>query len=160
MALTNLKTVLTKTAKVTGVKLAIPAERIGLGFGPATADYPTDSLSQGRFPTPRNPEPEQLRSRHGQSAAPLHQQMRPGTPDAVPPASSAGCQPPGSSADRVTWSVTVGESWSVSATDPSRSFIPEARVRLRLDRDCQSPVRSDEKRALTRGTAPAATAGR
>jgi hypothetical protein len=161
MALTNLKTVLTKTAKVTGVKLAAPADRIGLGFGiGSTTAYPTDSLSQGRFPAPRNPEPEQFRSRHGQSATQMRKHMRTGTPGAVPPASLAGCLPPGSSADRVLWSLTVGASWSVSATDPSRNRFPRACVRLRQDRDCQSPVRSDEKHALTQGTAPAATAGK
>jgi hypothetical protein len=159
MALTNLKTVLTKTAKVTSVTLAAPADRIGLGFGPAHA-YPTDTLSQGQFPMPRNPEPEQLRSRHGWSATQMRKQMRTGTPDAVPPAGSAGRLPPGSTADRGLWSLTVGASRTVSATVPSRNCSPEVCVRLRLDRDCQSPVRSDEKRTLTRETAPAAAAGK
>jgi len=158
MALTNLMTVL-KTVAMASVKLVIPADRIGLGFGPATA-YPMDSLSQGRFPTPRNPEPEQLRSRQGQSATHPRKPMRTGTPDTVPPASLAGCLPPGSSAGRITWSLTLGASWSVSTTDPSRNCFPEACVRLRFDRDCQSPVRSDEKRALTRETVSAATAGK
>jgi hypothetical protein len=159
MALTNLKTVLTKTAKVTSVTLAAPADRIGLGFGAATA-YPTDSLSQGRIPAPRNPEPEQFRSRHGWSATQMRKQMRTGTPDAVPPASSAGCLPPGSSAVRVLWPLTASASRWVSAIDPSRIRVPEVCVRLRQDRDCQSPVRSDEKHALTRETIPAATAGK
>jgi hypothetical protein len=161
MVLTNLKTVLMKTVKVTSVTLAAPADRIGLGFGPATADAnPTDSLSRGRFPAPHNPEPEQLRSRHGRSAEQLRKQMRTGTPDAVPPASLAGYLPPGSSADRVLWSLPVGASWSVATTAPSRTCSPKVCVRLRHDRDCQSPVRSDEKHTLRRATAPAATAGK
>jgi hypothetical protein len=155
MTLTNLMTVL-KTVAMTSVKLVIPADRIGLGFGRGQA-YPTDSLSQGRVPAPRNPEPEQLRSRHGQSATQMRKQMRTGGPDAVPPAGSAGCLP-GSSADRV-WSLTIGASWSVTRTDTSRSCAPEACVRLH-DRDCQSPVRSDEKRALTRAAVSAAAAGK
>jgi hypothetical protein len=158
MALTNLKTVLTKTAKVTSVTLAAPADRIGLGFGPAPA-YPTDSLSQGRFPTPRNPEPEQLRSRHGQSAAQMRKQMRAGGLDAVPPASLAGCVSPGSSAYRVLWRLTPSTHWSVSAMDTSRDRFPKVCVRLH-DRDCQSPVRSGGKRTLAEGTVPAAIAAK
>ena len=156
MTLTNLMTVL-KTVAMASVKLVIPADRIGLGFGRGQA-YPTDSLSpKGRFPTPRNPEPEQLRSRHGQSATQMRKQMRTGGPGAVPPAGSAGLSP-GSSADRV-WSLTVGASWSVALTDTSRSCAPETCVRLH-DRDCQSPVRSDEKHALTRATVSAPAAGK
>jgi hypothetical protein len=158
MALTNLKTVLMKTAKVTSVALAAPADRIGLGFGDgSTPVNPTDNLSRGRFPAPHNPEPEQLRSRHGRSAEYLRKQMRTGTPDAVPPASLAGHLPPGSSA--VLWSLTVGTSWPVSAADPGRNCYPKVCARLR-NRDCQSPVRSDEKHTLPRATAPAATAGK
>ena len=37
MTLTNLKTEQTKTVTVTSVKLAAPADRIGLGFGTALA---------------------------------------------------------------------------------------------------------------------------
>jgi hypothetical protein len=157
MVLTNLMTEL-KTVAMTSVKLVVPADRIGLGFGPATA-YPMDPLSPGRFPAPNNPEPEQLRSRQGQSTTQTRKRMRTGGPDAVPPASLAGHLPPGSSADRM-WPLTVGASWSVSATEPSRNCSPEVCVRLRHDRDCQSPVRSDEKHALTRATAPAAAAGK
>ena len=151
MTLTNLKTEQTKTATVVSVKLTTPADRIGLGFGAALA-YPTDSLSQGQFPVPHNPEPEQLRSRQGESATQMRKQMRTGEPDAVPPAGPAGCLPPGSSAVRVVWRVTV--------TDPSRNRDPKTCVRLRQDRDCQSPVRSDEKHGLTREAAPAAAAGK
>ena len=58
----TLKTLVLETATVTGVKLATPADRIGLGLGVVLA-YPMDNLSQGLFPMPHNPEPEQVRSR-------------------------------------------------------------------------------------------------
>jgi hypothetical protein len=160
MALTNLTTELIQTATVTGVTLATPADRIGLGFGPATA-YPTDSLSPGRAPAPRNPEPEQLRSRQEQSATRMRKQTRTGGPDAVPPASSAGCLPPGSPVGRVSWPLTVGAGRSVAATNPGRNRFPQAHacvVRNRIGRDCQSPDRDDDKRAFTGETAPTATA--
>jgi hypothetical protein len=159
MTLTNLKTVTTKTATVTSFKLAAPADRIGLGFG-AGQNYPADSLSLGRVPTPHNPAPEQGRSRQERSATQMRKQMRTDSPGAVPPASLAGCLPPGSSAVCVPWSVTVGASWSVSATDPSRNRLPEVLVRSRLGRDCQSPDRHDDKRTLQREVAPAAIAGK
>ena len=140
MTLTNLTTVTTKTATVTSFVLATPADRIGLGFGAGLA-YPADSLSLGHFPTPHNPAPEQGRSRQGQSATQMRKQMRAGWPVAVPPASSAGRLPPGPRAAR------------------SRNRSPKVCVRLH-DRDCQSPVRSDEKRTLTRVVASATAAGK
>ena len=140
MTLTNLTTVTTKTATVTSFVLATPADRIGLGFGAGLA-YPADSLSLGHFPTPHNPVPEQDRSRQGQSATQMRKQMRAGWPVAVPPASSAGCLPPGPRAAS------------------SRNRLPKVCVRLH-DRDCQSPVRSDEKRTLPREVAPATAAGK
>ncbi|MBN9120029.1 MAG: hypothetical protein J0I06_12845 [Planctomycetes bacterium] len=159
MTLTNLKTEVTKTATVASVKLTTPADRIGLGFGAALA-YPADNLSQGQFPLPHNPEPEQLRSRQGRSATQMRKQMRTGEPSAVPPAGPAGCLPPGSSADRVVWSVTVGTSWRVTATGDSRNRDPKTCVRLRRLSDCQSQARSDEKHGLTREALPAAAAGK
>jgi len=159
MTLTNLKTDLTKTATVTGVKPAAPADRIGLGFGAGLA-YPADSLSQGRFPTPHDPAPEQVRSRHGRSAMQMRKQMQVGNPDVVPPVGSAGCLTPGSTAVRATWTLTPGESWSVTVTGNSRNRFPKVCARLRLDRDCQSLDRSDDKHALLREVAPAATAGK
>lgn len=161
MTLTNLMTVMTKTATVASVKLTTPADRIGLGFGAALA-YPADSsLSLGQFPTPHNPEPEQVRSRQGRSAAQMRKQMRAGGPDAVPPTGPVGCLPPGPRAVRVAWSLTAGESWLVRPTDHSRNRLPEVRVvRSRIDRDCQSPDRQDDKRALLREVAPATTAGK
>jgi hypothetical protein len=152
MRLTNLKTV-TKTVTAASVKLTAPADRIGLGFGAGHA-YPADSLSLGHFPTPRNPEPEQLRSRQDKSAMQMRKQTHPdGTkvPDAVPPASSAGCLPPGSSAVRVSWRVT--------ATDDRRSCLPTvSAVRNRLGSDCQSPDRFGGNHGLKREAVSAATA--
>jgi hypothetical protein len=161
MTLTNLKTVL-QTVQVTSVKLAPSADRIGLGFG-AGRHYPADSLSQeGRFPTPPNPAPEQVRSRQELSAMQMRKQMRTDGSGAVPPAGSVGLLPPGSPAARVWWSLTVGESCSVSATDGSRDRLPEVRVvqRVRIGRDCQSPDRTNDKRALLREAAPATAAGK
>jgi len=158
MTLTNLKTEQTKTVTVTSVKLAIPADRIGLGFGTALA-YPADSLSQGRVLAPHNPVPEQVRSRQGTSAAQMRKQMRAGGPNAVPPAGSVGLFPPGPRAVRVSWPLTVDASRSVSATDPSRNRDPKTCARLH-DRDCQSPVRSGAKHGLAREAISAATAGK
>ena len=140
MTLTNLTTVTTKTATATSFVLVVPADRIGLGFGAGLA-YPADSLSLGHFPTPHNPVPEQDRSRQGQSATQMRKQMRAGWPVAVPPASSAGCLPPGPRAAR------------------SRNRSPKVCVRLH-DRDCQSPVRNDDKRTLPREVASATAAGK
>jgi hypothetical protein len=163
MTLTNLKTELTKTATVTSVKLAAPADRIGLGFGAGLA-YPADSLSSsqsvGRFPTPHNPEPEQVRSRQDKSAALMRMHRRTGVPNTVPPAGSAGCFPPGPRAVRVSWLLTVGANRWAGVTDPSRNRNPKTCVRLRQDRDCQSPVRSDEKHGLSREAVTAAAAGK
>ena len=139
---TGTKTELTKTATVASFALTTPADRIGLGFGAVLA-YPADNLSRGQFPLPHNPEPEPLRSRQEKSATQMRKQMRTGEPSAVPPAGPAGCLTPGTSADRVVWSVTVGTSWRVTDTDLSRDRDPKTCVRLRQDRDCQSPVRSD-----------------
>ncbi len=150
MALTNLKTV-QKTVTVASVKLTAPADRIGLGFGAVLA-YPADNLSQGQFPVPHNPEPEQLRSRQVGSAARMRKQTRTSDPDAVPPVGPTGCLTPGSPAVRVSWRVTV--------TDPSRNRNPKTCVRLRRLSDCQSQARSDEKHGLTRKAAPIAAAGK
>ena len=151
MALTNLMTVL-QTVAMAGVKLTVPADRIGLGFGSVANPYPTDTLSLGHFPLPHNPEPEQLRSRHGQSATPMRKQTHTDAPDAVPPASLAGCLPPGSAAVRV--------SWPVSTTNTGRNRVPQACVTFRLGSDCQSPDRKDEIHGLTRIANPAAMAGK
>lgn len=167
MTLTNLKTVKI-TVTVASVKLTAPADRIGLGFGTGKAQaYPTDPLSPGRFLTSHNPEPEQFRSRQGRSAMQMRKQMLTGKPGAVPPASLAGYLPPGSSADRFCWSLTA---WSyrttattVSATELSRNRVPQVRecvVRNRLDRDCQSLDRFNDKRTLAREATPIAAVGK
>ena len=51
-----LRTVVQKTAKATGVKLGVPADRIGQGLRASNAN-PTDNLSPGPLPSPsiRNP---------------------------------------------------------------------------------------------------------
>ena len=151
MTLTNLKTEETVTATVTSFVLVAPADRIGLGFGTALA-YPADPLSRGQFPLPHNPEPEQFRSRQDESATQMRKQMRTGEPDAVPPAGPAGCLPPGSSAVRAWWRVTV--------TGKPRNRDPKTCVRLRRLSDCRSQARSDEKHGLTREAAPIAAAGK
>jgi len=146
MTLINLKTVMTKTATVTSAKLAIPADRIGLGFDAGTPN-PTGSLSL--YPA------NETGSRQEQSSEQMRKQMHEGMPPVVPPASLAGCLSlPGSSAVAVSWRVTV--------TDPSPNRFPKDRVvRLRLGSDCQSPDRSaDTKASLRREVVSAATAGK
>jgi hypothetical protein len=151
MSLTNLKTVQPMTATVTSTKLVMAADRAGLGFGAARA-YPTDNLSPGLFPTPQNPEPEQLRSRQvGSVAVQMRKQMRVGVPDAVPPAGPAGLPTPGSSAV---------VSWRITAPSTARSRDPKACARISDRCDCQSHVRVGDKRALHRGAIPAATVGK
>jgi hypothetical protein len=149
MSLTNLMTVM-KTVAMASVKLTVPADRLGLGFGAGDA-YPADNLSQGQFPVPHNPEPEPFRSWQVESATQMRKQTLPDTADAVPPASLAGCLP-GPSADRVWCPVTD--------TDPSRNRNSEVCVRVRIGGDCHSPARLDEKHALARIATPAATAGK
>ncbi len=154
MRLTNLKTV-TKTVTAASVKLTAPADRIGLGFD-AGHVYPADSLSLGHFPTPHNPEPEPLRSRQEKSETLMRKQTRPdGTkvPDAVPPASSAGCLSSGTSAVRVCW--------RVAAIDTRRCCLPTVSAnRNRLGSDCQSPDRFSGKHSLMREAASVATVGK
>ena len=165
----TLKTLVLKTATVTGVKPATPADRIGLGL---VAAYPTDNLSPGHV-LPRNPEPEQVRSRQ---LSALHPRMRwQAGEDAVPPAGPAGWFP-GASA---VWSASLtasrftgrpatrtaanGRPLTVCRfADPDRAHVPgDTRHHDRLGRDCQSPDRSGDKaRVATRVVSPAATAGK
>ena len=152
MTLTNLTTVTTKTATTTSRVLVVPADRFGLGCGAGHA-YPADILSQGHFPTPRNPVPD-VGAGQGQSAAQLRKQMRAGGPVAVPPSI------PGSRAAQAAWPLLTGESRRANATGRSRSRHPKACVIPRLGRDCQSPDRSDEKHALERAATPATAAGK
>jgi len=182
----TLMTLVLKTVTVTGVKLAIPADRIGQGLGVAPA-YPTDNLSPGQNPMPHNPEPEQVRSWQELSAMHLQMQMRPGD-DAMPPASSAGCpSAPGLSADRfesfgaalfgsecakhaklsngwqrTTRTAATGRTREVCRfADLSRASFPgDLRHNDRLGSDCQSPDRFSDKRIATRELSLAATAGK
>jgi hypothetical protein len=165
----TLETQVLKTATATGVKLAAPADRIGLGFGVA---YPMDNLSLGHVPVPHNPEPEQVRSRQ-LSAMPARMRWQ-SVNGVVPPASSAGWFP-GVSAVRFTSiaaSLSGGSRGMRTAAidrtravrrfaDPSRTRVPGDSCFLdRLGRDCQSPDRSGDKRIATRGVSSTATAGK
>lgn len=99
MFLTNLTTDLTKTATTTSFALVVPADRLGLGCG-SGQNYPADdSLSQGHIPVPTKPQPEQLRSRQGESAAQMRKQLRTDEPP-VPPTGPVGSVP---SVARVNW---------------------------------------------------------
>jgi hypothetical protein len=170
----TLKTHVLKTATVTGVKLATPADRIGQGL--RVAAYPTDNLSPGQFPMPHNPEPEQVRSREVLSATQMRMQLLAGD-DAVPPTGSAGCpSAPGVSASRfastrvppfpawqrTTRTAVVGRTREVRLhTAPGQADCPrELRHSDRLGSDCQSPDRLSDKRNATREVCSAAEAGK
>jgi hypothetical protein len=168
----TLKNLVQKTVTVTGVKLAIPADRIGLGLGGVA--YPTGNLSLGRFPTPHNPEPEQVRSRQ-LSAAHLRMQMRPGDTVATL-AGSAGCSP-GASAGRFALSRASLTGWRTTTRTAASGrthasgdcrFAATSRAGLpgdpchddRLDRDCQSPERFTGKRFANRVAGSTTAAGK
>lgn len=151
----TLKTLVLETATVTGVKLATPADRIGLGLGVVRA-YPMDNLSQGLFPMPLNPEPEQVRSRQ---LSAMHPRMRHAGDDAVPPASSAGCFPGASAVRFASNNASRFTGWQrttrTAATGrnrlavTSRTHVPgDLRHDDRLGRDCQSPDRLGDKRTI------------
>jgi len=174
--LKTLKTLVLKTAKVTGVKLATPADRIGLGRG--VANYPTDNLSLGRFSTPHNPEPEQVRSREELSATRMREQTL-ADRNAVPPESSPGYFP-GSSASRFVspsaFSLTASErSWPRATRTPPTGFTREVTLiagtsradfsrelcrQDRFGRDCQSLRRLHDKRDAIREVSSASAAGK
>jgi hypothetical protein len=168
----TLKTQVLKTATVAGVKLVAPADRIGLGFGVVLA-YPTDNLSQGLFPTPHNPEPEQVRSRELSALQP-RMRLQAGN-DAVPPAGSAGSFPGLSAVRSASISASPFDGWQRTMrtaangrtrevcrlADPSRTHVPgDLRHDDRLGRDCQSPDRFSDKRIATRVVGSAAIAGK
>jgi len=149
----TLKTLVLKTATVTGVKLATPADRIGLGLDVVRA-YPMDNLSQGLFPMPHNPEPEQVRSRQ---LSAMHPRMRHASDDAVPPASSAGCFPGASAVRFATNDASRFTGWQrtmrTAATGRNRLAVTsrthvlgDLRHHDRLGSDCQSPDRLGDKR--------------
>jgi hypothetical protein len=164
----TLKTLVLKTATVTGVKPATPADRIGLGL---VVTYSTDNLSPGHFSMPHNPEPNPVRSRQ-LSAMPLR--MRWQGDDVVPPAGPAGCFPGVSAVRSMSISARPFTGWRATRTaangralnlcrfaDPSRTHVPgDVHHHDRLGRDCQSPDRLGDKRLATRGVSSAATAGK
>jgi len=165
--LATLKTLVLKTATVTGVKLAAPADRIGLGFG--VAAYPTDNLSSGQFSMPRNPEPEHVGSRQELSGMQALTRLHTGG-DAVPLAGSAGCpSAPGLSASRLAptspspfpgWQLTVRAAvMGRTHADPSRADLRgDLRHDNRSGRDCQSPRRVSDKRTIATREAGSAAA--
>jgi hypothetical protein len=164
----TLKTQVLKTATVTGVKSAIPADRIGLGRVIAYLAHSTDNLSQGLFPMPHNPAPEQVRSRQ---LSAMHPRMRWQGGDGVPPAGRAGCIPGVSAvwfapiaASRFTGrsaTRTAASNRHCYLADPSRTHVPgDVHHHDRLGSDCQSPDRSGDKRLATRSVSSAATAGK
>jgi hypothetical protein len=165
----TLKTLVLKTATVTGVKPAAPADRIGLGLDVVRA-YPMDNLSQGLFPMPHNPEPEQVRSRQLSAMQP-RMRWQAGD-DAVPPAGSAGCFPGASAVRFASISATRFTGWQrtrrTAATGrnrvvvTSRTRVPgERRHNNRLGRDCQSPDRLRDKRTFAkRSVSSIAAAGK
>ena len=168
----TLMTLVLKTAKVTGVKLATPADRIGLGFGVAYPAHPTDNLSPGHVSLPHHPEPEQVRSWQELSAMRPQMRWQAGN-NAMPPAGPAGCVP-GVSAVRFASSATrfAGRLATRTAAggrtlpvcrlaSPGRTRVPgDLRHNNRLGRDCQSPDRFSDKRIATRDASSAAMAGK
>jgi hypothetical protein len=148
----TLKTVLLKTATTTGVKLGVPADRIGQGLGASPA-YPMDSLSLGRNPAPVNPEPEPVRVQQA-SKPRMHQQSRTGK-QAVPPTSLAGrpCFPGFTAVSfasravlrgwrRLTQTAAIGGTTASCLIASSHTRVPsDLGHPERFGRDCQSPSR-------------------
>ena len=167
----TLKTLVLKTATVTGVKPATPADRIGLGVRVAYLAHPTDNLSLGHLPMPHNPEPDLVRSRQLSAMQP---RMRWQGGDGVPPAGPAGCFPGVSAVRSTSISARPFTGWRATRTaatgraislcrfaDPSRTHVPgDVHHHDRLGRDCQSPDRLGDKRLATRDVSSAATAGK
>jgi len=181
MAIETLKTLVLKTATVTGVKPATPADHIGLGLVVATANaYPTDDLSPGQCVLPSNPEPKQAWERQESSAMQLQQQMQAIRDHAEPPTTgSLGCFL-GAQADGAAMSNATLTGWlptkrtatarrvsnfTSSSTSTTRranhrrsDFPRDLRHDSRLGCDCQSPDRLSGKRNATREVDSAATA--
>ena len=182
----TLKTLALLTAKTTGVKPAVAADRIGLGFD--LAMYPADPLSPRPVQGPLDPAPEQgSGSRQERPAEQMREQMRAGA-TVGSAGRSAGCLSfPGSSAHRRPPSHTPPASgWQVwakrtvaagrSATNAgsnSRSaafptvggvgvagFPVVLGLQNRLGCDCQSPDRGDDQTTTTREARSATAAGK
>ena len=168
----TLTTLVLKTATVAGVKLVTPADRIGQGLGRAA--YATDNLSQGRFPTPHNPEPNEVRSREALSAMRMREHSH-ASGDPVPPASSAGCFPGASASRSDSTRIPPFTGWRgterTAAADRTREVclpaahgLADSRRELRhtdrLGSDCQSPDRLSDKRNAAKEVRPASAAGK
>lgn len=152
MAITTLKTLVLKTATVGSVKLATPADRIGLGLA-MVATHSADVLSRGQFPLPSNPVPNVgSGERQVPSVEQLPQQM-PAMATAEPPAGPAGClSAPGSTAFRRPWSFAARPfaGWRSSTKRTGRtSSHPRAGLLSRFERDCQSHDRRDDRSAAS-----------
>jgi len=146
---------LPKTALVSSLKLAAPADRTGSGVN-VIDHYPMAILSLGHFPLPRFPEPEP-RSRRTvadeQSMPPQGLPDGPAGSDSGPlarrrPARKAVTTPPaGNTTGTVNPAVPVASRRVVPASRLGRLWSPQ---RLsRLGSDCQSPDRQDAKCDLT-----------
>ena len=128
---TTLKTLVLKTAMVHGVKLSIPADRIGLGRVVAT--YPAGVLSAGQFPLP----PRSGHRSPNTGAMRMHRE-EPATRE------PCGRDVPGSSAHR----------WPASfAQQCAKPTLPLSRASF-LAASC----RDDSETASTRETTPTAAA--
>jgi hypothetical protein len=183
---TTLKTLVQKTATVNSVKLSTPADRIGQGLV-AVATYPAEVLSSGRFPSPHSPgsEANPGGSRQELSAAQMQMHPRAMATAAEPPVGPTGRPVPGSSATRRPWSFTqhLAERWCrvatkrpaatgrvttaglpATATTPAavvcRASFPAAAIVQDRIGDCQSPDRTDDRRAARREATPTAAAGK
>jgi len=139
---TTLKTLVLKTATVASVKLAAPADRIGLGRVVAT--YPAEVLSQGQFPLPprsghRPPNTNAMRMHREEPATRI--------PDGREPGSSAHRWP---------------ESFSKTTKRPlSRASFPAVSCVSERIGDCQSSDRRDDRTtASTREATPIAAAAK
>src|SRR4051812_41713596 len=108
MVATTLNTRVLKTATVGNVKLPTSADRIGAGFVAGVDHYPTTFLSQGQFPMPRLPEPQNRSRREVVDATSM--------PPSGDPAGSAG-RLPGSSACRGP----LAAAWRATRTDAGRA---------------------------------------
>lgn len=150
----TLKTAVLKTVKVTGVKLATPADRIGLGLRASANSM--DNLSLGQFPMPHYPESEQVRVQP-LSSMQMREQMQ--ADHAATRDGSAGClRVPGFSAvtrpvarpvpstgwQRTTRTTSIGRTTAFCSFVHLRFTTDRARQE-RPGSDCQSPGRESDK---------------
>lgn len=160
MAAKTLKTVL-KTAQATSVKLAAPADRIGLGLAAVAARYLADALSPRQFPLP-NPDSEpNPGDRRVDRATHSPERMRAAVA-VEPPAGPAGVHVPGSPVRTRPWQASGHPftGWQgLPAT--TRASAPEASSHpFRPASDCQSLGRRGDVMDAKRGDRPAAAVGK